>query len=105
MKVVQREIMRIIPGKMPETMELLKKHMAIARRLAPPNTVERGYLPFFADEAVHTLVFEVEWESMAAMEDFFEKAMADAEMQALMPKWEEVEESHRNELYMLTPLP
>jgi len=105
MKVVQREIMKIIPGKMPETMELLGKHMAIAMRLAPPNTIVRNYLPFFADEAVHTLVFEVEWESMATMEKFFEKAMADTEMQALMPKWEEVEESHKNELYTLTPLP
>ena len=103
MKVVQREIMKIIPGKMPETMELLGKHLAIARRLAPPNTIERNYLPFFADEAVHTLVIEIEWESMAAMEAFFEKAMADAEMQALMPKWQAVEESHRNELYMLMP--
>jgi hypothetical protein len=105
MKVVQREIMKILPGKMAETMQLLGKHMAIATRLAPPNTIVRSYRPFFTEEAVHTLALEVEWESMAAMEEFFKKAMADPELQALMPKWDEVEESHKNELYMLTPLP
>jgi hypothetical protein len=105
MKVVQRETMKVLPGKMTETMELLGKHMALAKRLAPTNTVVRTYRPFFTEEAVHTLVLEVEWESMATMEDFFKKAMADSEMPALMSKWDEVEESHKNELYMLMPLP
>ena len=104
MKVVQREIMKILPGKMVEAMELLGKHMAISMRLGPPNTIVRSYRPFFTEEAVHTLAVEIEWESMAAMEDFFKKAMADPELQALMPKWDEIEESHKNELYMLMPV-
>jgi hypothetical protein len=37
------------------------------------------------------------------MSDFFEKMMADKEMQGLMSKWEEVEESHQVEILMLMP--
>lgn len=105
MKVAQRGTMKIAPGKMGEAMSLLGQHMAIVRRLAPPGIVERGYRPFFAGESVHTIVFEIEWDSMATMETFFEKLMAAPEMQALAPKWEAVEESHEVELYALTPLP
>lgn len=52
---------------------------------------------------MHTVIFELEWDSLATMATFFEKAMADPEVQALMPKWETLLESHEVELYM--PLP
>lgn len=105
MRVVQRGTMKVLPGRMGEAMDLLRQHMAIARRLAPSGIVERGYRPFFAGESVHTIVFEIEWDSMATMEEFFEKLLADPDMQALAPKWEAVAVSHDVELYALTPLP
>jgi hypothetical protein len=37
------------------------------------------------------------------MAAFFEKVMADPDIQAQMPKWEAVEESHEVELYMVMP--
>ena len=105
MKVVQRAIMNILPGKMAEAMELLKKHMAIVSRLLgiPPERLPmRTYRPFLGGgDSLHTVIVEVEWDSLAAMADFFEKVMADREMQALMPKWEAVEESHQVEILTL----
>ena len=107
MKVVQRGIMNILPGKMAEAMELLEKHMAIMSRLAEIPREKfpmRTYRPYLGGgDSLHTVIFEVEWDSLAAMDAFFNKAMADPEMQALMPKWEAVEESHRVEVLMLIP--
>jgi len=101
MKVMQRGIMRIRPGKMGEAMQLLNKHMAVVARLGWTGTPMRRYVPFLGGgDSLHTMIFEVEWDSMAEMATFFEKAMADPEMQALMPQWEAVEESHEVELYM-----
>jgi len=101
MKVMQRGIMRLRPGKMGEAMQLLGKHMAMMSRLRGTDTPMRRYVPFLGGgDSLHTMIFEVEWDSMTEMAAFFEKAMADPEMQALMPQWEAVEESHEVELYM-----
>ena len=102
MKVMQRGIMRVLPGKMAEAMELLEKHMAIvSKKEYGPFPAMRSYRPFVGGgDTMHTIVFEVEWDSLTEMAAFFEKVMADPEMQALMPKWEAVEESHKVELYM-----
>ena len=107
MKVVQRGIMNVLPGKMAEAMELLEKHMAIVSRLVgiPREKLPmRTYRPFLGGgDSLHTVIFEVEWDSLAAMAAFFEKVMADPEMQALTPKWEAVEKSHEVEVLMLMP--
>ncbi len=105
MKVIQRGIMKIVPGKMAEAMELNEKYFATLRRLGVSFTTIRGYRPFLGSEYMHTLIFEVEWDSMATMEAFFDKVMADPEVQALMPKWDEVEDSHVVELYTPMPMP
>ena len=59
------------------------------------------YRPWLGGEYMHTVIFEMEWDSLAEMAAFFEKVMADLEMQALMPKWETILESHEVELYMV----
>jgi hypothetical protein len=107
MKVMQRGIMRILPGKMVEAMKLLEEYMGIVSRLLgmPREKLPmKMYRPFLGGgDNLHTIVFEVEWDSFGEMAAFFEKAMADPEMQASMPKWEVVEESHEVELYMSMP--
>ena len=104
MKVMQRGIMKILPGKMAEAMELNKKHMAISSRYGMPATGMRMYRPWVGGgDAMHTVIFEVEWDSLADMAAFFEKVMADPEMQALMPKWEALLENHQVEIYMPMP--
>jgi len=107
MKVMQRGIMKILPGKMTEAMELLEEYMAIVSRLMgmPREKLPmKTYRPFIGGgDSLHTIIFEVEWDSFGEMAAFFEKAMADPEIQASMPKWEVVEESHEVELYMSMP--
>jgi len=100
MKIIQRGIMKFVPGKMAEAMELMEKHTAAATRLGCPSW--RSYRPLIGGEFFHTIVGEVEWDSMAAMEDFYDKMMVDQEMQALMANWEAVLESHVVEFY--TPM-
>lgn len=96
--------MRIFPGKMAEAMKLLEEYMTILGRLGVDISAMRKYRPFLGGgDYMHTIVFEVEWDSLSEMAAFFEKAMANPDIQAQMPKWEAVEESHEVELYMVMP--
>lgn len=105
MKVVQRGIMNILPGKMEEAMALLNQHLAIVSRILETPKEKfpmRTYRPFIGGgDSLHTVIIEVEWDSLSAMSDFFEKVMADPEMQELTVKWGEVEKSHQVEVLML----
>jgi len=107
MKVMQRGIMKIMPGKTAEAMELLGKYMAVVSRLVgvPKEKLPmKTYRPFLGGgDSLHTIVFEIEWDSFGAMSAFFEKVMANPEIQAFMPKWEAVEQSHEVEVYMVMP--
>ena len=94
--------MKIAYGKMAEYMELREKFMAIATRLGCPRM--RCYRSLSGGgDAIRGLVCEAEWDSLAALEAYFEKTSTDPEWQALMPKWEEVIESHQ--LEFLIPMP
>jgi len=98
MKVVQRGTMKAVPGKMAEVAELNRKYMAAAYRHGTPTGV-RGYQPMFGgQDAMHTTVFELEWDSVAQMEQAFEGIMSDPEVQAMMPKYEQLTEFHTVEL-------
>lgn len=103
MKVMVREVMKVVPGKMREAMELMQEHMAAATRLGMPPR-GRGYRCISGrGDFLHTVVSEIEWDSFAAMEAFHEKMMADPEVQGLMAKWETILESHELEFY--APMP
>jgi len=92
--------MKIVPGKMAEAMALNKKYMAIVSRLGIPTTGMRMYRPFTGGgDAIHTIVFEIEWDSLTEMAAFFEKVMADPEYQAQMSQWDALLENHQVELY------
>ncbi len=60
MKVIQRGIMKVVPCKMAEAMELNQKHMAITSRMGMPVSAMRSCRPFIGGEYMHTLIFEVE---------------------------------------------
>ncbi len=89
--------MKIVPGRMAEAMELMEKHTAASMRLGCPSF--KSYRPLIGGEFFHTIVGEAERDSMTAIEIFYEKMMADSEMQELMAKWEPVLESHVVEFY------
>jgi len=103
MKVVQRGTMRARPGKMAEMMALNRQYMAAAHRHGKPMR-QRGYQPLFGgQDYMHTVIFEVEWDSVADLERFFEEMMADPEILAMMPKYEEITEFHTVELFVPVP--
>ena len=102
MKVIVRSIMKVLPGKMAEAMKLEKKHMAIASRVLGISA--RGYRPLSGGgDTTRTIIYEAEFDSLAAFEAHPMKMGADPEMQALIPKLEAVIDSLEVELY--TPIP
>ena len=100
MKVIFRSTIKVVPGKMAEYMQLEEKRKAMSSRLGMPP--ERVYNCVSGDMA-HTLVYEVEWNSLAVMETALEKMFADPERQAFVSKYDGLIVSHENEL--LTPMP
>jgi hypothetical protein len=102
MITVERNIQKIRPGKWAELEELDKKFNAAERRLGfPPN--KKRYRCVVGGHDMNTLVIEYQWDSLAAMEAVYEKALADPEYQALMAETEGIVESDQMELY--EPLP
>ena len=102
MKVMVRSIMKAVPGKMAEAMELEQKHMAIASRVLGISA--RLYRPLSGGgDVMNTIISEGEFDSLAAFEAHPEKMGADPEMQSLMPKFEAVIASMEVEFYTLMP--
>ena len=102
MKVMARTVMKAVPGKMAELVELEKKHMAIANRVL--GISGRCYRRISgAGDTMNTVIVEGEFDSFAAFEAHPQKMGADPEMQALMPKYEKVIESMEVEFYMPVP--
>ena len=100
MKVIQRTIVKVVPGKMAEYMEVEEKSKAIASRAGIPPWRRYGRI---SGDSVHTIVYDTEFDSLAAMEASFDKMFADPERQALIAKSDAVIESHENEFYMPMP--
>ena len=102
MTILQRQIQQVRPGKWAELEEIDKKFNAVESRLGfPPN--KKRYCCYFGGHNTNTLIVEYEWDSLAAMEAVYEKAMADPEWQALAAKVGPVIQSMQMELY--APLP
>jgi len=103
-KVMIREIMQFLPGKMAEGLKLLEEDLALASKKYGPIPNVKKCTPWLGGgNAMHTVIIEMEWDSLAKMAEFFEKAMADPEMMERMSKWEAILESEKEELYMVMP--
>jgi hypothetical protein len=102
MKVIQRGAMKIVPGKMSQAMGLMKAWTDAATKIgAPPFKCYQCLSG--TNEYMHTIICDMEWESMAAAEKYFEKMMTDKDMQEQMAKWEGIIEDNR--LEFLVPMP
>ena len=101
MKVIMRNTIKIVPGKMAEYMEIDKKAEAISIQAGGPPWKRYGCI---SGDSLHTLVYNTEFDSLAAMEAFMEKIFADPERQALMAKSDACIVSHENELLMPMPM-
>ena len=102
MKVIMRTPVKIVPGKMAEYMELEKERVAASKRIGMPP--EKRYIMISGPgDRVNTIFYEIEWDSLAAIENFFGKMFSDPEIQAMQAKYNGLIESHGLELY--TPMP
>jgi antibiotic biosynthesis monooxygenase (ABM) superfamily enzyme len=101
MKVIMRTTVKVVPGKMAEYMEVDKKGEAIAIRAGGSPWKRYGCL---SGDSAHTLVYDTEFDSLAAMEAFLEKMFTDPERQQLIAKSDACIVSHENELLMPMPV-
>jgi hypothetical protein len=103
MKIIQRGIMKVVPGKMSETMKLMEEWKAAMNRLGAPIGSMKVYRRLSGgDDVMQTIIFEGEWDSFTTMATFFDKAFTDKKYQAHMAKWNTLIESHQLEI--LTPI-
>ena len=101
MKIMVREIMKVLPGKMAEVSEVEKKENAVWKRLGL-NPVVTRYTPWAREgDRMHTLVYQAEFDSLATIEANMGKVGADPEMREVGANWDEIVESHVVEFYMV----
>ena len=102
MKLIVREITKVIPGKWNEALELHKKRVENATRLgSPPFKVYRSVSG--QGDWSNTIILEREWDSLAAWESFFDSAVKDPKVnKEFIEKWQNIVQSHNFEYY--TPL-
>ena len=100
MKVIMRTIVKIVPGKMAEYMEVEKRSEEFATRAGMSPWKKYRCL---SGDSMHTIVYEMEFDSLAAMEALMEKMFVDPEYLEESAKSEGIIESHINEYY--TPIP
>lgn len=99
MTIMVREVMKVLPGKMAEAKEVEKRESAIWDRLGL-NIVVKHYLPFACQgDRMHTLVYQTEFDSFAAIEALGKKIGPDPEMPAVAAEWDKVLESRIVEFY------
>jgi len=99
MAIMVREIMKVLPGKMAEAKEVEKREKAVWNRLGVDIPV-KNYLPFARQgDRMHTLVYQTEFDSLAAIEALGKKVGADPEMPAVAAEWDEILESRIVEFY------
>ncbi len=81
MQVIERHIKRVRPGKWAEVEQKEKEYDAVEAKYGFPP--KKNYRCWSGAYDSSTLVMERQWESFAAMEAAYEKAIADPEWQAL----------------------
>lgn len=101
MVFMERLIQQIAPDKWTELEALDKRFNQIEGRYGFP--AKRRYRSAFGSEDGSTLVIERQWESLAAMEAAYDKALADPEWLALNAEGAAIVEANRQELYMALP--
>ena len=98
MKIIERMIQEIYPGQNAALEALDKRYNAVESTLGFPP--KKRLWSISGPYQTGTLVIEREWESLAAFEAAYEKAFANAELQALGEEGQTIIKNNRIELYM-----
>jgi len=101
MKLIERDVMTVLPGKMAEALELSRKEMEVYNSLGINPPVKR-YVPFAGSvDRLHTVITDTDLGSFASIEESMKKAQASPEMQEIFAKWQAICVNHVLELYMV----
>jgi hypothetical protein len=92
MKVKVVEKVKFSTGKWKEAGQLMKEFKEVAEKNGYPPF--RIYIYISGGDAVQTLTFESDWDSLARMETLMDRMIGDPEMMKMMEKWAGVVESH-----------
>ena len=101
MVIIERQIQKVRSGKWAELEELDKKFTVVESQLGFP--AKRRCRSLIGGLTTDTLIIERQWESFAAVESVYEKALANPEHQGLSEKVELILVSQQIEFYV--PLP
>ena len=97
MKVILRLTQPVRHGKWEELMEIQERFDPVESRVGLPD--RKLYHCIYGSHPANILMVEYEWDSLAAMEAAWEKAMADPEWQALSSEIGPMVESTQWEVY------
>ncbi len=100
MIIIERQIQKVRPNKWAELAEIDSSYDAVEGRFGFP--AKKRYQCIMGGHDTNTIVIERQWDSLAAMEAAFEKALADPEFQALGAEMASIVSSSQIEIY--TPL-
>jgi len=102
MKTLERHISKVLDDRWDDMIALEKRWDAFEARLGG-FPAKRRYRTVCGGPGPSTWVWEREWESFAAMEAAYERAMAKPEWAALAAPWKGLDESIADEMYMVLP--
>jgi hypothetical protein len=98
MITVERLVQQVRPGKWADLEEIDKKFDVVESRFGFPPKKRYQCLAGGCD--INVLVVERQWDSLAASEAAYEKALADAEYQQLLAAMAPIVKATQRELYM-----
>lgn len=102
MKIMLREISKVLPGKMAEADEVLNMEKALAERAGGPRPAVTRMVPFARQgDRMQTVIDQIELPSLAALEAAVERSRTNPEIREIEAKWEKILESHIIELYIV----
>ena len=101
MMIIERQMQKVRSGKWTELEELDKKFIPVESQLGFP--VRRRCRSLIGGLTTDMLIVERQWDSFAALEAAYEKALMNPEHQALSKDVELILESQQIEFYL--PLP
>jgi len=97
MKVIERNIREVFPGKFEELDTLDAKFTDIENKLGFPP--KKNYRCIAGTYNQNTVILERKWESLAKMEEAFTEFLSDPEVKELLREIPKIIKSQKRELY------
>jgi hypothetical protein len=98
MKVTERVYMKVVPGRMPDVLEVLKRLDQLGKQLGQTKSVT-GYRSLGRVDYFNTVVLVYEWDSFVEMDNFLNKQKKSTEYEELITRLTMICESSTHEFF------